>query len=530
MLRWIRAKLGAGRGDRSALLRDAEAALKAGETERARAACLEALRADAGEVRALCLMATIAADERRLDEGLSWAGKALAADPKSAAAHYATGRLWEGAGRYDEAGASYRKAVGLDPSHARAHTNLGVVNHLQGRLDVALACYRRALEIDPQQAEANQNLAGLLGDTGARDTALEGFRRQLAANPRDAAAHGSFAALCLQLGRYAEARAHLEQAIAIEPGRAEPHFILAQLLLQLGDYDQGWKEYEWRWRVPAFNAPALRFPQPLWDGGPLDGPLLIHGETGLGDTLQFVRYARLAAQRVPAVIVESQPALAPLLAGAEGIAQLLSQGEPLPRFAAHIPLIGLPGAFGTTLQTIPWSGPYLRAGEALRARWGARVGPAPLKVGLVWAGNPGHWDDRRRSASLAQLAPLARVPGAVFYSLQKGKPAEQAASPPQGMRLVDLTAEIRDFADTAALISHLDLVVTVDTAVAHLGGALGARTWVMLTGLAEWRWLLEREDSPWYPTMRLFRQERDGDWAGPVGRMAVALEAILRES
>ena len=525
MLRWIRAKLGPGGDARAELLHDAETAMKTGHAERAKEACLAVLREDPGEIRALCLLAAIAADERRFEEGLRFAAQATSIDPQSAAAHYATGRLWEGAGRYDRAEASYRKVVSLDPSHARAHNNLGVVNHLQGRLDAALACYRRALELDPQQAEANQNLAGLLGDAGARETALEAFERQIAANPRDAAAHASFAALCLQLGRYRDALAHLDQAIAIEPDRPEFHFVKSQLLLQLGDYEQGWREYAWRWRMSAFNAPALRFPQPVWDGGAIDGPLLIHGETGFGDTLQFVRYARLAAERVPSVIVESQPGLTPLLEGGEGIARVVSQGDPLPRFAAHIPLIGLPGVFGATLETLPWRGPYVRPSAERRALWAARVAPARLKVGLVWAGNPGHWDDRRRSVSLAQLAPLARVPGAAFYSLQKGGPAAQAASPPGGMRLVDLTAEIRDFADTAALIAHLDLVVTVDTAVAHLAGALGARTWVMLTALAEWRWLIDREDSPWYPTMRLFRQERDGDWPGVVERMARALES-----
>jgi tetratricopeptide (TPR) repeat protein len=489
------------------------------------------LREDPGEIRAMCLMASIAADERRLDEGLRWAEQALAVDPRSAAAHYAAGRLWEGAGRYDRAEASYRQVVSLEPSHARAHTNLGVACHMQGRLDAALACYRRALELDPQQAEANQNIAGILGDAGAMQAAVEAFERQIAANPRDAAALHSLASLMQQLGRHREALALLDRSIALEPERPEVHFNKAQLLLQLGDYAQGWKEYGWRWRMSAFNEPMRRFSQPVWNGGPIDGPLLIHGEIGLGDTLQFVRYARLAAERGVSVIFETQPALASLLEGVEGIDQLVSQGEALPAFAAHIPQIELPRVFGTTLATIPWKGPYVRADESRKARWAGRVGTAAgPKVGLVWAGNPDNWADRRRSVTLAALAPLARVPGVAFYSLQKGKPAAQAATPPAGMALVDLTPDIADFADTAALIACLDLVVTVDTSVAHLAGALGARTWVLVQREPDWRWHLEREDNPWYPTMRLFRQKREGEWAGAIESVAGALESYTQVS
>jgi tetratricopeptide (TPR) repeat protein len=528
MLQWIRARLGAGGDARAELLRDAESALKAGETARAREACLAVLREAPGETRALCLMATVAADERRLEEGLGWAERALAIDPGSVAAHYATGRLWESAGRYDEAEASYRKVLSLDPSHARAHNNLGATYHMQGRLDIALACYRKALEVDPQLAEANQNLTAILGDAGALETAVEGFKRQIAANPRDAAAYNSLASLSIQLSRHQEALALLDQAIALEPEQPQFHFSKAQLLLLLGDYAQGWKEYEWRWRMSAFNAPIVRFPQPVWDGGAIEGPLLIHCEGGFGDTLQFVRYARLAAEKGISVIVECQPRLRSLLEGVDGIVRLVSQGESLPPFAAHIPLIGLPGVFGTTLQTIPWRGPYVRVDAERSARWARLVGkPVGLKVGLIWAGDPANWADRERSIKFAALAPLARVRGATFYSLQKRDPA-QAVSPPAEMKFIDLTGEERDLADTAAQISHLDLVIAVETSIAHLAGAMGARTWVLLAREPDWRWLLEREDSPWYPSMRLFRQTRGGDWAGVIERVAAALGSYTR--
>lgn len=509
----------------------AEEAYYRGALDEARSNCLAVLSRAPDDLRALCLMAAIAVDAKLIEEGAQWAQRAVATSPDAAAAHYAVGRVWESAGRYADAEASYRNAVRLDPGHAKAHNNLGACLHMQGRIDEAIPCYRKALEIDPAQPQANQNYAAFVRDPGAQQAAIAGYRRQIERNPDDAAALANLANLCVEMGRHDEALAYLEQATALEPQYAEAHFSKAYLLLLRGDYARGWQEYAWRWRVDAFNASARRFPQPVWDGRALaDGTVLIHGESGFGDMLQFVRYAPLVAARCGTVLLECQPQLRPLLEGFEGVHRVVARGEALPPFTAHLPLIMLPGIFGATLEDVAWRGPYVRADTQRVAAWRALVGPgAGLKVGLVWAGNPANWGDRKRSLSLDMLAPMARVPDATFYSLQIGPAAAEAASPPAGLRLVDHTAKIRDFSDTAALASLLDVVLTIDTAVCHLGGAMGVPTWVLLAFAADWRFHLERSDNPWYPTMRLFRQPRDGDWAGAVDKAVEALTG-LRQS
>jgi hypothetical protein len=297
------------------------------------------------------------------------------------------------------------------------------------------------------------------------------------------------------------------------------------VLLSRGEYTEGWREYAWRWRIEAFNAPARRFAQPVWDGAAGAGSVLLHGESGLGDTLHFLRYAPLVAQRCTRVVLEVQPPLEPLLRGLAGV-EVLAQGRALPQFQSHAPLIELPRLFGTTLQSIPWPGPYVRADAARVARW-RRLVPAAQgvrKVGLAWTGSPHNMNNRKRSLALSELAPLAGIPGVQFYSLQKGEGAEQAARPPAGLPLVDLAPHIGDFADTAACVSLLDLVITIDTSIAHLAGAMGTDTWVLLAHSPDWRYHLERSDNPWYPTQRLFRQHSPGDWSRPVREVTDALK------
>jgi tetratricopeptide (TPR) repeat protein len=508
-------------GERDDGLRRAEGAYQQGALNEARGLCQAALQRSPDDLRALCLMAAIATDAKRIEEGAQWAKRAIATSPGAAAAHYALGRVWESAGRYADGEASYRNAVRLDPRHAKAHNNLGACLHMQGRIDEAITCYRKALEIDPAQPQANQNYAAFVRDPEAQQVAIAGYRRRIEQNPDDAAALANLANLLVEIGRHEDALACLEKATALDPQYAEAHLSKAFLLLLRGDYARGWKEYEWRWRVDAFNASVRRFSQPVWDGRTGGGEtVLIHGESGFGDMLQFVRYAPLVAARCGTVLLECQPQLRPLLEGFEGVHRVVARGEALPPFTAHVPLIMLPGIFGATLDDVAWRGPYVRADAQRVAAWRSLVEPGPgLKVGLVWAGNPANWGDRKRSLSLDMLAPLARVPGATFYSLQVGPAAAEAASPPPGLRLVDHTGRIRDFSDTAALISLLDAVLTIDTSVCHLGGAMGAPTWVLLGFAADWRFHLERSDNPWYPTMRLFRQPRDGDWAGAVDKV-----------
>jgi hypothetical protein len=298
----------------------------------------------------------------------------------------------------------------------------------------------------------------------------------------------------------------------------------------MGRFEQGWPGYEWRWKVEEFGAlPPLH--QPQWDGSPLEGrTILIRTEQGLGDTLQFIRYIPLVHRRGGRVILLSQPPLTRLQACIPGVERLLAHGDPVPEFDVHVPLLSLPGLLGTRLETVPADVPYLEAEPPLVEAWRHRLGSYPgFKVGIVWQGNPKYLQDRARSTCLAQFAPLARVPGVHLFSLQKGPGAEQLTARTEWFPVTDLGSGLADFADTAAVLKHLDLVVSVDTSVAHLAGALGLPVWVALPHAADWRWLMGRDDSPWYPTMRLFRQTGPGQWEDVFRRIAEALGRRIAE-
>jgi len=437
--------------------------------------------------------------------------------------HYREGLRHQDEGRHAEAEASYRRSLALDPRQPKAHNNLGCVLQMQGRLNEAVASFRAALALDPELAQANQNLAAITRDPAASRKALDGYRRLIEANPRDAELRNNFGNVCRELGLHREAIAALAEAIRLAPDYAQAHFSRAFELLLLGEYAEGFEEFEWRWKVRGLGTPPRAFAQPQWDGGAIGGTLLLYAEQGFGDTLSMIRYASLAAARAGRVVVECQPELHGLVRQVRGVAEVLAPGASLPRFDAQLPLMSLPHVFRTTLQTVPWSGAYLRA-DPQRLQIAANAGP---RVGLAWAGQPSQGDDRKRSLSLAALAPLAQA-GVAFYSLQKGDAALQAHAPPPEMHLTELGSRFADFSDTAAAISQLDLVITVDTSVAHLAGALGVPTWVLLSAIPDWRYGAEGERTPWYPTMRLFRQRADGDWEDVVSRAAQALRTTSK--
>ena len=502
---------------------------QAGALDEARSACEKILSVHAKDVHALNMMAAIAADERKTDDGMRWARLAVAADPTEPGPHYSMGRLCQGEGLLAEAETHYRRSLALKPDQPKALNNLGSVLHMQGKLDLALASYRRALELDPELPQANQNLASITRELPAAERAVAGFLRELRENPKDAQAHANLGNVYRELGRHREAIASFAQALACDPQLAEAHFARSFELLLCGEYREGFKEFEWRWEVKALNSPMRSFREPLWDGADLPGrTLLLHAEQGFGDTLQFVRYAPFVARRCASVLLECQPELVRLLAGTSGLTAVYAAGDRVPQFDAHIPLMSLPRVFDTTLENIPWDGPYVHSDPKAADLARSLLRSDGINVGLVWAGRPQQWDDRKRSITLDTLAPLKDTPGATFYSLQKGAAAEQAATPPSGMRLVDLGGHLGDFADTAAIVQQLDLVITIDTSVAHLAAAMGKPTWVLVASAPDWRYHLEREDNPWYPTMRLFRQRMDGDWSGPIGRAAAALASLKK--
>ena len=497
----------------------------AGEAADARRCVAEVLAENPGDPEATGLMAALAADDNDFAQGYRWAQRTLDADPRAAGPHYTLGRLFQAEGRLAEAEASYLRALEFAPDSAKAHNNLGCVQHMLGKLDLAVASYRRALALDAYLPQSNQNLAAITSDPALAQGAIAGYLRQLQQNPDDAWGHNNLANVYRELGRHREALASFDAAIARNPELAEAHFSRAHELLLCGEYAAGWKEHEWRWKVKALDAPMPEFRQPLWDGAALPGKtLLLHAEQGLGDTIQFIRYAPLAARRCGAVILECQPQIAGLLRPIPGLSRVVARGEPLPAFDAHLPVMSLPRVFGTTVDSVPWNGPYIRADPRRIEHWRRALAPgARLHVGLAWAGRPQYWDDRKRSIPLAAFAPLAGLAGLCLYSLQWGEAAAQIPSLPGGMRIRDFGDAIRDFSEMAALVACLDIVISVDTSVTHLAGAMGAPAWLLAAHAPDWRWLLDRADSPWYPSVRIFRQQRHGDWPGVIGRVAAEL-------
>jgi tetratricopeptide (TPR) repeat protein len=381
--------------------------------------------------------------------------------------------------------------------------------------------------LKPGLFEAHNNLGTALQLLGRMEEAEASYRRTVALNPGFAQAHNNLGAALAALDRGEEAEACYRRALALKPDLASAHMNLGIARLRLGDFEQGWREYDWRLQTAEFRSSVRS--QPLWTGGPLTGKtILLYAEQGMGDTLQFLRYCPLVAAKGARVVLEVQPALARLAAGTAGAGAVLAAGEALPEVDLCCPLLSLPQRLGTGLESIPADIPYLCADSALARRWAREIAPAPgLKVGLVWAGHPDHKNDRNRSVALERLRPLLATKGVSWFSLQVGGRAAEIGGLPPGT-IADLSARLEDFAETAAAISHLDLVISVDTAVAHLAGALGRRCWVLLPFLPDWRWLQAREDSPWYPSVRLFRQQRSGDWDTVVARAAEELSRLVK--
>jgi len=482
---------------------------------------------------ALHRLGLIAYQAGHVDAAVDLIRKAAAANPSHAPAYSNLGNALRDKGQFDEAIVACRQAIVLRPDFAAAHYNLGKALQDRGQVDDAIGAYRQALICNPKLAEGHLSLGYMLNDRGEFDAAVAAYRQALALNPRYAEACCNLGVALQNKKQLNEAMAACRQALAMNANLADAHYNLAQLLLQQGDFVEGWKEYEWRWKLKSFPSLRRDFGQPEWDGSDLKGrTILVYAEQGFGDTMQFIRYVPLLADRGAKVVVGCYPQLRRLLEGTRGVAHWLMGGQAVPAFDVHASLMSLPLLCGTTLESIPAAVPYVHA-EPERVAWWQRelAGDSKsFKVGLVWSGSAKHKNDRSRSLALADLAPLGQVPGVRFYSLQKGDAAGQAKDPPAGLAVLDRTEELQDFADTAALIANLDLVISVDTSVAHLAGALAKPVWTLLPFVSDWRWLLDRSDTPWYPTMRLFRQGAPGDWSGAIAQLAAALTARTHQA
>ncbi len=477
------------------------------------------------------------------DEGaLASLDRAIALEPNNVEALVNRGVALNALKRYDDALACYESALRLCPDHLDALTNRGVALHDLTRYEEALASQDDALALRPDFAEALSNRGNALQELRRFDDALTSFDRALALQPDFAEAHSNRGNVLQELRRFDEALTSYERALTLRPDFADGHFNASVCRLLRGDFARGWQQHEWRWETKQLRAVKRRFSQPLWTGASdLAGKtILLHAEQGFGDTIQFCRYVPQVVERAAHVVVEVQKPLCELMKSLTGRAKILPRGAALPDFDLHCPLLSLPLAFGTRLETIPSQTPYLAAPEHKTSAWRDRLGKHELgnherpRVGLVWAGDPrkslpgANRIDRQRSLQFDQLAPVLEVHDCEFYSLQKGDDAQtQLRSSTLSRRITDWSADFHDFSDTAALIENLDLVIAVDTAVAHLAGALGKPFWLINRYNTCWRWLVDRDDSPWYPTARLFRQDATRDWRPVIARMASALRGYV---
>jgi Flp pilus assembly protein TadD len=447
---------------------------------------------DATNADAWCYLGILFYDVGRMSESAEAYGQALHWRPKFPVALSNLGNTLSALERYAEAERSIRSALELSPQYANAWTNLGAVLVKQGRLVEAEQCFQKSLELSPQNEPAHRNLGAAL----------------------------------VRQGRLADGQRHSEAALQLNPRSEEAHRNRAIVWLLTGDWERGWKEFEWRWQCAEQTLPS--FAQPMWGGEPIaQRTLLLYAEQGLGDTIQFVRYATLAKRLGARVVLQCQEPLVPLLRSFPDVDEIVPRGEPLPEFDYYLPLMSAPRVFQTRIDTVPSATPYLNAEPQRIERWRRELphDNVHYRIAIAWQGSRQHPSDKQRSVPLSAFLPLAKD-GVQLISLQKGPGTEQIGPLASQLPLVDLTERLDQdgaFLDTAAIMALSDLVISVDTALGHLAGALGARVWLALPAVPDWRWLLDRSDTPWYPTMRLFRQAEAGTWTDVFAAMAAAV-------
>jgi tetratricopeptide (TPR) repeat protein len=513
-------------------------------------------------VEAQTNLAALLKKQGRANEAMAAFEAALAINPANAEALSNLGLAQAAAGNREGALETYREAIARDPTLAEAHSNLGLALKGLSRYHEAEAAFRTAIALKPTLFDAHNNLGSTLIDLHRHTEAEEVLRKAVALEPNDLAGHNNLAIALLRQGRIAEAIATFEHVTAVDPNFADAHcncgvawledlqpekaiacYRRAQAarpdfgeahwnegiaLLMNGQFEEGWRKYEWRWQVDRFPSPRRNFEQPLWVGNvdPRGRTILLHAEQGLGDAIQFLRYVPLVAAIGGDVVFECPPALCGLVRALQLPIRIVPAGSPLPPFDMHCPLLTLPLAFQTRVETVPVVAAYLFADPLRAGMWKHKLGPAMgTRVGLVWSGNPKHGKDHERSLAFEDIRPLLEVPGVEFVSLQKEvRPRDAAALAASPVR--DCAGEIGDFSDTAALIANVDLVISVDTSVAHLAGAMGKPVWILNAYMPDWRWMLGRSDSPWYPSARLYRQPVRGDWASVIADVARDLASV----
>jgi Tfp pilus assembly protein PilF len=523
-------KTSRGMPNLSRLQRQAHNSFQQGEFDKAERLCAGILAHRPDDFDALHLLGMLHFQRHRMVEALRFLARALKVNSSSADALSNLGLALHATGRYEEATSSYRHALDLAPDHPEILYNLANACLALDHFDDALWNYDRVLAIAPGHVGALVNRGNALLRLNQPVEAMASYDTALASLPGHPQVLTNRGHALRRLDRPVEALADFTAALVAAPEFAEAHFEAAMTQLSMGDFDAGWKAYEWRWKTGAFARHPEQPKAPLWLGkGPIAGKtILLHAEQGFGDTIQFIRYAPLLAGRGAKVICEVQPELQPLLSENVmlGDIRVMAAGEPRPAFDLHCPMLSLPLAFGTQPGAIPAAVPYLAASAERQAYWRDRLPPGRLRAGFVWSGQSSHKNDSNRSIALPRLSALFENPKIRCVSLQRDLRDADAEVLRDLPNLVHLGGELRDFADTAAVISLLDVVISVDTAVAHLAGALGKPVMILLPFAADFRWMRDRDDSPWYPGAKLLRQPPFGDWDSVIVRAAEELRHL----
>ncbi len=516
---------------------DALVCHRGGQLDQAADLYRQILAIDSRHAQAFNNLGVILLSHGHYDEAVDCFQNALRENADLFEAYLNLARASQKLGRYSKAANSLSRALALKPDYLPAYLDLSFLCYRQGNVTRAISCCQKALELDPECADAYNNLGNAMADQGDFPAALQAYEQALSIRPDRAEFRFNLANALKNCGRLPAAIENYRQALGLIPDYTDAHWNLSHALLLSGNLKDGWREYEWRFQLPAQNnIYPFRYGVPRWDGSSFKGRrLLVHDEQGFGDTLQFLRYLPMVKALGGTVILEVRRQLLKLVKHAAGFDDLIarsSDGHPPLEFDMYIPLMSLPFVFGTNLASIPAPVPYLATDVELTRRWAQKLATIPgFKVGICWQGNPAHQADRWRSVPLKFFTPLAAIPDIQLISLQKKHGLDQLSDLPAGVSIIDFGPELDEvngvFMDSAAMMKNLDLVIASDTAIAHLAGALGAPVWLILPAVPEWRWLMARNDSPWYPTMRLFRQTKPGEWATAFNQINAALKTLV---
>jgi tetratricopeptide (TPR) repeat protein len=514
------------------LLGNAHRLRQAGRLAEAEIVCRNLIASNRNNLDAWQLLGELALQAANYDAAVNFGDQAIQLSPDFVSAYVIRAQAFNAQKKFDQAIDSLRQALVLAPESPELHCELGNAFLVQQQFDEAIRCYRRALALKPDWPEMHFNIAAALDDKGLPSEAIQEYGRALELRPSYADAHFNLGVILAKQGRIDEASIHYREAIQLQPENPWPRYNESLLMLLRGELDCGWREYEWRWRVGLFSEG--KFSQPKWNGENLnDKTILLRAEQGLGDTIQFIRYATQLKNLGAAVLFVCQSPLLTLLSLTPGIDRLIPARSAPPQLDFHIPLLSVPKLLGVSLSSIPVPIPYIFANPELVTFWRDKLrGFSGFKVGIGWRGREGIGPWGLRDIPLDTFSPLAGIPGVRFVNLQhKPSPVDKAIAH-SVLQVVDLGDDIDQarggFMDTAAIMMNLDLVICSDTSLAHLAGALGVPVWLALPHIPDWRWLLDRSDSPWYPTMRLFRQKSPGDWAGVFAEIENALVDYLQ--